>query len=89
MARIQQGRWTADIDGDFVVFLIGFRASPSWKIVKALPLLASLPKMLDDLTRDPAKGMLGRSVRVSAVRPTRPGSSASPRCRRPTPATPA
>jgi Domain of unknown function (DUF4188) len=59
MARIEQGRWTADIDGDFVVFLIGFRAAPSWKIVKALPLLASMPRMLDDLTRDPGKGLLG------------------------------
>ena len=59
MARILDGRWTADLDGDFVVFLIGFRASPSWKIVRALPLFASMSKMLDDLARDPSKGMLG------------------------------
>lgn len=59
MAELLEGRWTADIDGDFVVFLIGFRASPSWRIVKALPLLASMPKMLADLEADPAKGMLG------------------------------
>ncbi len=39
--------------------LIGFRASPTWKIVKALPLLASMPKMLADLERDPSKGLLG------------------------------
>jgi hypothetical protein len=42
MARILEGRWTADIDGDFVVFIIGFRASSSWKVVKALPLAASI-----------------------------------------------
>ena len=59
VAEILQGRWTADIDGDFVVFIIGFRASPSWKMVKALPLLASMPKMLADLQTDPTKGMLG------------------------------
>lgn len=59
MSRILEGRWTADIDGDFVVFLIGFRASPSWKIVKAMPLLASMPRMLADLAADPGKGMLG------------------------------
>jgi hypothetical protein len=59
MARILEGRWTGDIDGDFVVFLIGFRASPSWKIVKAMPLLASMPKMLADLAHDPSKGLLG------------------------------
>ncbi len=59
MATIRDGRWTADIDGDFVVFLIGFRASPTWRIVKALPLLASMPKMLADLERDQSKGLLG------------------------------
>jgi hypothetical protein len=58
VARILPGRWTADVDGDFVVFLIGFRASPSWKIVRALPLLASMPKMLADLSADPDKGLL-------------------------------
>ena len=59
MARILPGRWTADIDGDFVVFLIGFRASPSWKMARAIPLLASMPKMLKDLEADPDKGLLG------------------------------
>jgi hypothetical protein len=59
MDGIRQGRWTADIDGDFVVFLIGFRASPSWKIVRALPLLSTLPRMLADLAADPTKGLLG------------------------------
>jgi hypothetical protein len=59
MARILQGRWTSDVEGDFVVFIIGFRASPSWKIIKAVPLLASMPKMLADLSVDPSKGLLG------------------------------
>ena len=27
VAKINQGRWTAEIDGDFVVFLIGARPS--------------------------------------------------------------
>ena len=59
MARLPEGRWTADVDGDFVVFLLGFRASPSYKIVKALPLLMTLPKMMADLAKDPSKGLLG------------------------------
>lgn len=59
MAQLPHGRWTVDVDGDFVVFLIGFRASPSWKIAKALPLLATMPRMLADLSKDPSKGLLG------------------------------
>ncbi|MBE7188951.1 DUF4188 domain-containing protein, partial [Jatrophihabitans endophyticus] len=59
MTQLPPGRWTVDVDGDFVVFLIGFRASPSYKIVKALPLLASMPRMLSDLSKDPSKGLLG------------------------------
>ena len=59
MAQLPQGRWTVDVDGDFVVFIIGFRASPSWKIAKALPLLMTMPKMLADLSKDPSKGLLG------------------------------
>lgn len=59
MPQLPPGRWTVDVDGDFVVFLIGFRAAPSWKIVKALPLLTTMPRMLADLQKDPSKGMLG------------------------------
>lgn len=53
------GRWTVDVEGDFVVFLIGFRVSPSWRALRAVPLLATMPKMLTDLQRDPSKGLLG------------------------------
>lgn len=59
MGRLPAGRWTVDVEGDFVVFIIGFRVSPSLKAVKALPLLASMPRMLADLQKDPSKGLLG------------------------------
>ena len=59
MARLPEGRWTVDVEGDFVVFLIGFRASPSWKIYQAAPLLITMQRMLADLEKDPTKGMLG------------------------------
>ena len=34
MARVSNGRMTADIEGDFVVFLIGMRFNKPWKLHK-------------------------------------------------------
>ena len=34
MAEIKQGRWTAEIEGDFVVFLIGARINKPWQVVR-------------------------------------------------------
>ena len=34
MARIINARMTAEIEGDFVVFLIGFRVNKFWKVWK-------------------------------------------------------
>ena len=31
---VRQGRWTAEIEGDFVVFLINGR--PSWRLIRSL-----------------------------------------------------
>lgn len=62
MADIRQGRWTAEIDGDFVVFIIGARIN-SWRHV--VPALADLGgrrgmgHMLRYLTEHPEKGLLG------------------------------
>ena len=56
---IHEGRWTARIDGDFVVLIIGARVGNPIRAMRALPLLASMPKMLADLTKDPTKGLLG------------------------------
>lgn len=54
-----EGRWTARIDGDFVVLLIGARIRNPLRALRALPLLAEMPKMLADLGRDPESGLLG------------------------------
>jgi len=61
MADVQQGRWTADIDGDFVVFLIGARPSLRHPIrsFKDLGGMRGMPHMLDYLSQHPEKGMLG------------------------------
>jgi hypothetical protein len=61
MAEIKQGRWTAEIEGDFVVFLIGARINSPWQAFKAIRDLggSAMRKMLQYLTEHPEKGLLG------------------------------
>ena len=49
----------AEIDGDFVVFLIGMRINKPWKIHKWLPVALAMPKMLKELDATPDAGLLG------------------------------
>jgi hypothetical protein len=53
------GRYTAQLDGDFVVFLIGMRLNRPWKVHQWWPVFAGMQRMLRDLHRHPAKGLLG------------------------------
>lgn len=62
MTRIFNGRYTADIEGDFVVLLIGMRITKIWKIHKWLPLARAMPRMLKTLAADPAGGLLGATL---------------------------
>jgi hypothetical protein len=60
--RIRQGRWTAEIDGDFVVFIIGARINSKLQAVRALIDLGGrrgMNHMLRHLTEHPEKGLLG------------------------------
>lgn len=50
---------TAEIDGDFVVFLIGMRINRFWKIHEWLPVFLSMGRMLRELSSDPDSGLLG------------------------------
>ena len=62
MADIRQGRWTAEIDGDFVVFIIGARLNSKLEALKALTDLGGrrgMNHMLKYLTQHPEKGLLG------------------------------
>ena len=60
MKTINEGRFTADIDGDeVVVFLIGMRVNRPWKIRTWLPVARAMPKMLKYLDEHPEKGLLG------------------------------
>jgi hypothetical protein len=61
-AQIRQGRWTADIEGDFVVFIIGARINNKLHPIKALRDLGGkrgMQYMLKYLSEHPDKGLLG------------------------------
>lgn len=59
MPEIVPERVTADVDGDFVVFLIGIRINAFWKVHKWLPVFLAMPRMLRELEADPESGLLG------------------------------
>ncbi len=59
MSKIIPERMTAEIDGDFVVFLIGMRINKPWLIHKWWPVFSAMPKMLKELEANPDLGLLG------------------------------
>ncbi len=58
MAPILKKRVYAEIEGDFVVFLIGMRINKPWKFWKWWPVAAAMPKMLIELAKRPELGLL-------------------------------
>jgi Monooxygenase af470-like len=65
MADIVRGRHLAEIDGDFVVFLIGARPSPRHPIRAFRDLggrRRGMKAMLDHLVAHPEKGLLGYTL---------------------------
>jgi Domain of unknown function (DUF4188) len=62
VVNIRDGRWTAEIEGDFVVFLIGARINSKVQALKVLSDLGGrrgMNHMLRHLTEHPEKGLLG------------------------------
>jgi hypothetical protein len=62
VADVRQGRWTAEIDGDFVVFMIGARINSKLQAFRAFIDLGGrrgLNHMLKYLVEHPEKGLLG------------------------------
>ena len=55
---IHRERLTANIDGDFVVFLIGMRVNQPLKIHKWLPVARAMPRMIRELSTQPELGFL-------------------------------
>ena len=58
MATTYSGRYTAEIEGDFVVFLIGMRLNRPWKVHQWLPVFTGMQRMLRELARHPEQGLL-------------------------------
>ena len=59
MSSVIEQRMAAEMEGEFVVFLIGVRINKPWKIHKWLPILRAMPKMLRELQARPESGFLG------------------------------
>jgi hypothetical protein len=59
MNAILPGRFTADVQDDFVVFLIGMRINKFWAVHKWLPVAMSMGPMLKGLSEDKDSGFLG------------------------------
>src|SRR3954453_21144762 len=53
------GRYSAKIEGDFVVFLIGMRVNRPLRIRSWWPVFTAMPKMVKELEQDPSTGFLG------------------------------
>lgn len=62
MAKTINQRMTVNMEGDFVVFLIGMRINRFWKFHKWLPVASSMPKMLKELSNKPESGFLGFQI---------------------------
>jgi hypothetical protein len=58
MAKRIDRRVCAEIDGPFVLFLIGARINRWWKPWIYFPFLATMPKMLGELAANPELGLL-------------------------------
>jgi hypothetical protein len=67
MARVIPSRMTAEIDGDFVLFLIGMRINKPLKVHKWLPVFLAMPPMLKELDAHPESGCLGYFQSLSVI----------------------
>ncbi|WP_246281701.1 DUF4188 domain-containing protein [Fodinicola acaciae] len=64
MADINEGRWTAQVDEEIVVFLIGMRFNKLRAVTKWWPVFTAMPGMLKELMSDPESGLLNYHMHV-------------------------
>jgi hypothetical protein len=69
MSKVVPGRMSADLEGDFVVFLIGMRFNRPWHLRKMWFAFTAMPRMLRYLDRHPEQGLLGHMLTVGAGGP--------------------
>jgi hypothetical protein len=65
MPTIRAERLTVQVDGPFVIFLIGMRFNRPWKIGSWLPVFLAMPRMLAELSADADSGFLGATQWVA------------------------
>lgn len=58
MAQTINQRITAEIEGDFVVFLIGARVNRWWKLLSFIPIARAMNAMVAELRAQPELGLL-------------------------------
>lgn len=58
VVMIHTGRWTAEFDGDLVVFLIGARITRLWKVRTWLPVARAMTAMQREIAQHPEIGCL-------------------------------
>ncbi len=61
MTKISDERLSAEIDGEFVVFLIGVRINKPWKVHKWWPVVMAMPRMIKELEANPGSGFLSHT----------------------------
>jgi hypothetical protein len=67
MAQVVPNRMTVEMEGDFVVFLIGMRINKPWKLHKWLPVFMAMPKMLKELAQRPESGFMGYTMGLTSI----------------------
>ena len=67
MTKVVPKRVTAEIEGDFVVFLIGLRINKPWKVHKWLPVFRAMPRMISELEKRPESGFLGHIMSFGVI----------------------
>lgn len=65
MSKVVPGRYSAQIDGPFVVFLIGMRVNRFFAFRKWVPTAMAMGPMLGTLFQHPEKGFLGAETFLS------------------------
>ena len=64
MGAVIAGRFTAAVEGPFVVFIIGFRVNQVFAFRKWWPVASAMQPMIESLSRDPAKGFMAAEAFV-------------------------
>lgn len=64
MAKVMPGRYTAKVEGSYVVFIIGMRINRLLAVHKWVPVVRAMGKMMGELYQHPELGFLGSRTSV-------------------------